>query len=492
MSLRARLLAGMAFIALVLVAVAVTITLATRAHLIDQVDSRLEGFAGLPPDLDDRHDPGAGPSPQGGQSPADTDDDDDDGAPNRISDAFQGFVDDRGTLVTWFAPDLGSGPIGAPDLSSVDLPDSGRSVFTVDAVGSNDTYRVLAERSGDRVGIAGVLIDDELATVRRLVGVEVLGALGILTALGIVTWWMLRLGIKPVKDMTRTATLIAAGDMSVRVPESAPGTEPAELAVALNQMLGRIEDALDERAQSEERLRQFVADASHELRTPITTIRGYAELYRHGGLSQRDELADAMRRTEQEAGRMGRLVDDMLTLAKLDQHRPLETRPVDMAALATDAAADARVAAPARDITVDVPSHTAMVTGDEDRLRQVISNVVNNALVHTDGSVPIAIRVMAENGTVVLEVDDRGPGMTADVADRVTERFFRADPARSRHRGGSGLGLSIVDATVSAHGGCVEIDSELGRGTTVRSRSCARWLTSATGTGRSSSSCGKR
>jgi two-component system OmpR family sensor kinase len=304
--------------------------------------------------------------------------------------------------------------------------------------------------------------------VQRLIAVEVLGALAILIALGFVTWWMLRLGIKPVKDMTHTATQIAGGDLSVRVPESAPGTEPAELAIALNLMLGRIEEALDERAESQERLRQFVADASHELRTPITTIRGYAELYRHGGLSNEEDLADAMRRTEQEAGRMGRLVDDMLTLAKLDRHRPLETRPVDIAALATDAAADARAAAPARNITLEVPQGKAMVTGDEDRLRQVIANVVGNALVHTDGSVPIEIRVSADNGSVVFEVDDHGPGMTADVAERVTERFFRADPARSRHRGGSGLGLSIVDATVSAHGGSVDIDSELGRGTTVR------------------------
>jgi two-component system OmpR family sensor kinase len=174
-----------------------------------------------------------------------------------------------------------------------------------------------------------------------------------------------------------------------------------------------------------------------------------------------------MRRTEQEAARMGRLVDDMLVLAKLDQHRPLDTRPVDLAALAADAAADARAAAPAREITLDVPHAEAVVVGDEDRLRQVIANVVGNALVHTEGDVPIAIRVSTENGSVVLE-DDGGPGMATDVADRVTERFFRADPARSRHRGGSGLGLSIVDATVSAHGGGVDIDSEKGRGTTVR------------------------
>jgi len=458
MSLRARLLAGMTFIAVVLIAVAVTITLTTRAHLINQVDDRLSSVGGLPPDSDDHHG-------SNGQAPQTPDSDD---SPSRISDVYQGFVDTDGTLVTFFAPNVGDGVIGPPGFKATDLPDSGRAFFTVQATGSNDTYRVLAERSGDRVGITAILIDDELATVQRLIAVEVLGALAILIALGFVTWWMLRLGIKPVKDMTHTATQIAGGDLSVRVPESAPGTEPAELAIALNLMLGRIEEALDERAESQERLRQFVADASHELRTPITTIRGYAELYRHGGLSNEEDLADAMRRTEQEAGRMGRLVDDMLTLAKLDRHRPLETRPVDMAALATDAAADARAAAPARNITLEVPQGKAMVTGDEDRLRQVIANVVGNALVHTDGSVPIEIRVSADNGSVVLEVDDHGPGMTADVAERVTERFFRADPARSRHRGGSGLGLSIVDATVSAHGGSVDIDSELGRGTTVR------------------------
>ena len=169
---------------------------------------------------------------------------------------------------------------------------------------------------------------------------------------------------------------------------------------------------------------------------------------------------------------MGRLVDDMLLLAKLDQDRPLDTRPVDLARLAGDAAADARAAAPNRDITLDVTtdetSRGAIVVGDEDRLRQVIANLVGNALVHTDAGVPIAIRVAADNGSVVLEVADSGPGMPSEVAERVTERFFRADPARSRHRGGSGLGLSIVDATVSAHGGSVDIDSEQGRGTTVR------------------------
>ena len=220
--------------------------------------------------------------------------------------------------------------------------------------------------------------------------------------------------------------------------------------------------------QSEARLRRFVADASHELRTPVTTIRGYAELYRHGGLGDPAALDDAMRRTEQEAARIGRLVEDMLALARLDEQRPLEVRPVDLSALARDAAADARATSPGRPIAVDVATTPIIVDGDEDRLRQVIANVVGNALVHTAADVPVTIRVDRDDTTATLSVDDRGQGMSADVAERVTERFFRADPSRSRHRGGTGLGLSIVDATVSAHGGSVEIDSEPGEGTTVR------------------------
>jgi two-component system OmpR family sensor kinase len=271
--------------------------------------------------------------------------------------------------------------------------------------------------------------------------------------------------------MTQTAARIAEGDLAVRVPEANPATESGQLAVALNQMLGTIEDALDERAQSEQRLRRFVADASHELRTPLTTIRGYAELYRIGGLRSPDSLDDAMRRTEQEAGRMGRLVEDMLMLAKLDEQRPLDVRQVDLVLLARDAAADARASAPGRTIMFETAVDSLVVTGDEDRLRQVIGNVVGNALVHTDDGVPVTIRVRIDDDrgpAAVLEVIDQGSGMPREVAARVKERFFRADPARSRNRGGSGLGLAIVDAAVAAHGGTVEIDSVDGRGTTVR------------------------
>jgi two-component system OmpR family sensor kinase len=232
-------------------------------------------------------------------------------------------------------------------------------------------------------------------------------------------------------------------------------------------MMTKIEDAFDERAASEARLRQFIADASHELRTPVTTIRGYAELYRSGGLDDPEELAQAMRRTEQESLRMGSLVEDLLLLARLDQGRALETGAVDLGVLAVDAVSDARAVDPARPVTAAVAEGVA-VEGDEGRLRQVVANLVGNALVHTPPGTPVQVTVTRKGSDAVLEVHDDGPGMAEPVAARAFERFYRADPARSRHAGGSGLGLSIVRAIVRAHGGTVGIVTGDGQGTTVR------------------------
>ena len=457
-SLRARLLIGMGFVATILVGVSAVITTSTRAQLIDQADERLQVFAH--PSRGDQGDFRGLPSPPDDSNGAPPD------APQRLSDIYQGWIDSNGNL-TGLIPNTG-GDGTAPELDGVELPKEGSKILTVKSEGGDTTYRVLAVASENGIDITGLPIDGVNATIRRLLLVEISGALGILAALGLVSWWVMRLGIRPLKEMTATATRIAGGDLSVRVPEGAAGTEPGDLAAALNRMLGRIETAIDERAASEDRLRRFVADASHELRTPVTTIRGYAELYRQGGLAQPESLDDAMRRTEQEAARMGRLVEDMLTLAKLDQHRPLEARPLDISALARDAALDARATAPSRTISLEVPDGDVTITGDEDRLRQVVANLVGNARVHTDPLDPITIRVTSNDQSVVLEIEDEGPGMPTEVAERATERFYRADPARSRHRGGSGLGLSIVDATVAAHGGTVEIDSALDRGTCVR------------------------
>jgi two-component system OmpR family sensor kinase len=282
-----------------------------------------------------------------------------------------------------------------------------------------------------------------------------------------VIFWVLRLGVRPIKRMTKTATEIAAGNLSSRVPRGRRGTEAADLGDALNAMMTRIETAFDERAASEARLRRFVADASHELRTPVTTIRGYAELYRHGGLAATDDLNQAMDRTEREAIRMSSLVDDLLLLARLDEGRPLARTSVDLGVLGVDAAADARVVAPDRMVTAEV-QEDVRVDGDEDRLRQVLGNLVGNALVHTPPGTAVAVCIRDRGASAVVEVRDDGPGMSPDTVGRAFERFSRADESRSRHAGGSGLGLAIVQAIVVAHGGHVSLTSERGVGTTVR------------------------
>jgi two-component system OmpR family sensor kinase len=339
--------------------------------------------------------------------------------------------------------------------------------FTVGAEGNSGLqYRVIVRQYPDRFVVTGQTLTDVDETMDRLILLEVVATSIIFVVLGAVTWWVVRLGIRPIKQMTEAAARIADGDRSHRVPEMPHATEAGQLGGALNHMLERLDDAFAQQAESEDRLRRFVADASHELRTPVTTIRGYAELYRVGGLEERPDLDEAMRRTEQEAIRMSRLVEDLLNLAKLDEGRPLERRDVDLAALVADAAKDAAAVDPRRPITTDAES-SVVVQGDEDRLRQVIANVVGNALVHTPPGTPIELRVDAVNGSARIAVTDHGPGMSPEVAAKVTQRFYRADPARARHRGGSGLGMSIADAAVAAHGGTIGVDSEVGRGTTV-------------------------
>jgi two-component system OmpR family sensor kinase len=309
-------------------------------------------------------------------------------------------------------------------------------------------------------------LDEVDESVRQLVVVVILAIAGALAVLALVVWWVIHLGVRPVRQMTETAGAIAAGDLSQRVEEATPGTEAGDLGVALNVMLGRIEAAFDERTASEGRLRQFVTDASHELRTPVATIRGYAELYRTGALDDQEQLDDAMRRTEEEAVRMGTLVDDLLHLARLDHGRPMDRVPVELRGLVEDAVADARAVEPDRAVTLDVPEAVS-VLGDRSRLHQVVANLLANARVHAPGA-PLSVRVFSEGASAVVEVRDEGPGMEPVDAARAFERFYRADAARSRHHGGSGLGLAIVDATVRAHGGTTAITSAPGEGTTVR------------------------
>lgn len=452
MSLRARVLLGMALIAVVLTLSVAIITRSTRAHLVDQVDAQLEDASPqLRPATDVNGDGAAGPTP-------------------RLSSLYVGILSRTGELTAVHTPDLrgGTAPLPIVSQAHVTALAAGEAV-TVPSDDDGSSYRLLARAQGrlGRMAVVGLSLDDVDAAIGRLIAVEVMALAAVFGVLALVTWWVIRLGVRPVRRMTETAGAIAAGDLSQRVPEGTPGTEAGALGVALNQMLERIEDAFDKRAASEARLRQFVSDASHELRTPVTTIRGYAELYRTGALKGDGELPEAMRRTEQEAVRMGNLVEDLLRLARLDEGQaPATASRVDLAALADDAVRDARATAPEREIALVAPG-PVLVEGDEGGLRQVVANLVGNALVHAPGA-PVEVRVTTTGARAVLEVADEGPGMTDTDAARAFERFYRADAARRRSSGGTGLGLAIVQGTAQAHGGSVRLTSEPGHGTTVR------------------------
>ncbi len=341
--------------------------------------------------------------------------------------------------------------------------------LTVPAAGDNAfQYRVISvslPTTPSSVAVVGIPLADSNAVLNRLVLIELAASLGVLVLLAGLGYFVVRLGMRPLAEIEQTAEAIAAGDLSRRVARDEPGTEVGRLGASLNAMLGQIEHAFAEQQASERRLRQFLADASHELRTPVTSIRGYSELFRRGASARPDDLALAMRRIEDESIRMGVLVDDLLLLARLDQGRPLDLAPVDLAAVATDAAADAQVVAPEREITLDA-AKAVVITGDEQRLRQVATNLVQNALRHTPPGTPIAVRVAAYGSLAVLAVHDEGPGLSPEHAARIFERFYRADPSRSRESGGTGLGLSIVRSIAEAHGGRARVETAPGRGAT--------------------------
>ncbi len=364
----------------------------------------------------------------------------------------------NGTAVQYAEP---SRPI--PKLP--DPPDDGQRFATVGSAGSSVRYRVLAssDDDGDTLYVAFPTTDLD-QTLHRLVGIEVFAAVAVLLFLAALSLAVVRLGLSPLERIAATADDIAGGDLSRRVEPAEPDTEIGRLGLALNAMLAQIETACAERAASEDRLRRFVADASHELRTPLTAIRGYAELFRRGAADRPEDLARAMRRIEDEAARMGVLVEDLLLLARLDQGRPLERQPVDLVRVAGDALADVSAIDPSRPVSFEHPD-SLVVSGDEARLRQVAGNLLANARVHTPAGTAVHVRVRSSDGQAILEVADEGPGLPPGEEDRVFERFWRPDSSRARTGpsgsggGGTGLGLSIVAAIVAAHGGRVRAGS---------------------------------
>ena len=359
---------------------------------------------------------------------------------------------------------IGSGVLGLPqgetEPAAPKLPASlsAGDRTTVDAVGSSELrYRVYAAvASGDagRMTVVAVPFTDIEATLERLLVVEALVIGGVLAALAAAGWWLVRLGLRPLDRISATAGAIAAGDLSRRVERAEPRTEVGRLGLSLNAMLARLEQAFAERRASEERLRRFLADASHELRTPLASIRGYAELFRIGAAREGPDVEKAMTRIEDEAARMGVLVEDLLALARLDEVRDAHREPVDLGELAADAVGDARAVAPGREIELLGAGNGAVVVdGDPHQLRQVLANLVRNALVHTPAGTPIEVSLATSGREATLAVRDHGPGLPTTDPSELFDRFWRADPGRGRGRAGAGLGLAIVAGIVHAHGG---------------------------------------
>jgi two-component system OmpR family sensor kinase len=362
----------------------------------------------------------------------------------------------------------GDDPEPLPELPAVSSPSFKAMlghVVTLPANGEDFDYRVLTFRTRTGYQVLATPLEDVEGAASDLLQTFVLTGLGVLLLGAAATWLVIRRSMRPVDRMIGTASAIAAGDLSRRVDHVDDGSELGDLAHALDEMLTQLEGAFDDREASRERLEQFVADASHELRTPLTAIRGYAELYRSGGIQPGEQLDRAMGRIEQESSRMSALVDALLALARLDQQQPLTRERVDLAALASDAVGDFRAIDPERPITLDIAGPVT-VLGDEAQLRQVVANLVTNARVHTPPRTPVRVSVTSAPGGARLIVGDGGPGIADADQRRIFERFFRADPSRSRERGGSGLGLAIVAAVVAAHGGRIEVDGTPGAGTT--------------------------
>ncbi|WP_332519906.1 HAMP domain-containing sensor histidine kinase [Speluncibacter jeojiensis] len=339
---------------------------------------------------------------------------------------------------------------------------------------SNARWRAVTTRSTYGIATVAIELTDVDDTVTHLIWLQLLIGSAVLVVLGGLGYLVVRRSLEPLTEVEKTAAAIAEGDLHSRVPEGDSGTEVGRLFKSINGMLTQIQRAFaateeSEAAarRSEEKMRRFITDASHELRTPLTTIRGFAELYRQGAARDTGLL---MKRIEGEASRMGILVEDLLMLARLDAQRPLERLPVDLLVLATDAVHDAKAVDPVRTIRLEVVDGpgTPEVLGDDARLRQVLGNLVSNALRYTPVSATVTIRVGTSATEAFLEVADNGPGLSAEDAERVFERFYRADTSRTRESGGTGLGLSIVAALVAAHDGTVTLDSAPGRGATFR------------------------
>jgi two-component system OmpR family sensor kinase len=441
-TLRTRLVIGLAMVGVVLGLVVFLVPRTVERAQISEVDRQLRGLA---PQATQQF---GGPS----SLPV---------APDEsFSDLYIAFVHRSGSKSVFVHAQLASSrsPAIPPGPASTEL-----TVTTVrSADGAPGRWRaatVAGPERGSALLVAAPLdrVESTTGNVRRALLAGVGAVLAMLVVIG---WWVIRLGLRPIAEVTQVADAIAGGQRDRRAESYAGNTEANQLAREVNAMLDRV-------VAVEDRLRTFVSDASHELRTPVTAIKGFTDLYRNGDLADRGELDEAMRRIGQESRRMEALVDDLLLLARLDEERPLERSGVDLAPLIDDAVLDAAATHPSRSVAADC-ERGIVVPGDESHLRQVLANLVRNALVHGGPGATVTVSAYSRPGVVVVDVCDDGAGMDVTAAAHAFDRFWRSDAGRVRSHAGAGLGLPIVRAIVEAHGGRVTLDTGPGSGTRVR------------------------
>ncbi len=381
------------------------------------------------------------------------------------------LLDVDGNLIGRVGGDLSKEQIAVVGMTISEIQEKGSKPFTIKGNGGQPDVRAVAQVLP--TGLGSVIVANSLAEVDRTLNrlgffFLILGLLALL-AIALVSRWIIAISLKPLEAVEETAEAIAAGDLSARLPAAKPDTEVGRLTTALNTMLGRIEESFAARVSSENKLRRFVADASHELRTPLTAIRGFAELHRQGAVVGEEKTKELVGRIEKESIRMSSLVEDLLLLARLDQSREMAQDPVDLNALLVEAVASAKAAGPNHPIELSLPSAEVFVLGDNERIHQVVANLLANARTHTPNGSQIKVSLEQGASETIISVSDNGPGLSESDQERIFERFFRADPSRARTSGeGSGLGLSIVDAVMKAHGGYVSVKSKLGEGATFK------------------------
>ena len=374
-----------------------------------------------------------------------------------------------GTLGGEMSSTLGTQTSSFANLTAEQVQATNGVPFTIHGVGDRPNFRAIAKILPS--GLGSVVISTSLAgvetTEQQLQGFFILVTLIVLLLIALLARWIIRISLRPLREVEHTAAAIADGDYSARLPKVDESTEVGRLSASLNTMLGRIEESFALRIASESRLRRFVADASHELRTPLSAIRGFAELHRQGAVSGEEKTKELVGRIEKESIRMSSLVEDLLLLARMDQAPQFNQQAVDINKVVSECVASALAAGPHHPITIEITDDENYVLGDEIHIHQALQNLLANARTHTPSGTPITVSVSATDDEKAISVHDNGPGMSPEIQEKIFERFYRADPSRVRSGGeGSGLGLSIVDAVMKAHGGSITLNSEVGKGST--------------------------